>query len=629
MTAPARLQFATGGLSLFATRSLKAGTPLGVATPSWSMFSLIVTGTPCRGPRASPRRTASSARSAAARAWSASSTVTAFRAGLTAASRSSTARVASWLEIRRVRIAPARSTASQRHRSRSMEPPRGAPAILHPRCDIFPRTREAPMPLNRFVAVTVALFALALVGPARAETTLRVVMHSDLKIVDPIWTTAYIVRNHGYMIYDTLFAMDAKGEIKPQMVDKYDVSADKLTYTMTLRDGLLWHDGKPVTAEDCVASIKRWAAKDSMGQKMISFVQDLQVVGPKTFKIVLKEPTGLVLSVLGKPSSNVPFMMPKRVAEIDPSTQISDFTGSGPFVFRKEEWKPGDKAVYVKFPQYKPRSEAPSGLAGGKVARVDRVEWRAIPDHQTAINALLAGGIDFVEAPPHDLYPVLKADSNVRLVTLNPLGNQYTFRYNTLHKPFDNPKVRQAVMWAFNQEDFLKAVIGDRQYYKVCQSLFPCGTPLESRKGFDAGFLVESNVAKARALLQEAGYDGTPIVLMHSTDLAVLTNLAPVAKSLLERAGFKVDMQSMDWQTLVSRRAKKDSPAAGGWHAFLTSWVSADILNPVMAGFLHSACDRAMFGWPCDQEMETPPDPFARETDPAKPETNPQALPGP
>ena len=233
--------------------------------------------------------------------------------------------------------------------------------------------------------------------PALAETTLKVVMHSDLKIVDPIWTTAYIVRNHGYMVYDTLFAMDAKGEIKPQMVDKYDVSADRLTYTMTLRDGLLWHDGKPVTAEDCVASIKRWAAKDSMAQKMMGFVKELQVVNPKTFRIVLKEPTGLVLGALGKPSSNVPFMMPKRVAETDPNTQISDFTGSGPFVFKKEEWKPGDKAVYVKFGKYKPRPEPASGLAGGKVVKVDRVEWKWIPDHQTAINALLAGEVDYLE----------------------------------------------------------------------------------------------------------------------------------------------------------------------------------------------------------------------------------------
>jgi peptide/nickel transport system substrate-binding protein len=475
--------------------------------------------------------------------------------------------------------------------------------------------RRAPLLL---ALVTAIALTAGTAPPVVAETTLRVVMHSDLKIVDPIWTTAYITRNHGYMIYDTLFAMDAKGEIKPQMLERYDVSGDKLTYTLTLRDGLAWHDGKPVTAEDCVASVKRWSAKDSMGQKLMTFVKDMTIVNAKTFKIILKEPTGLVLQALGKPSSNVPFMMPKRVADTDPNTQISDFTGSGPFVFKRDEWKPGDKAVYVKFAQYKPRTEPPSGLAGGKVAKVDRVEWRAIPDHQTAINALLAGELDYVEAPPHDLLPVLKGDANVKLVDINPLGNQYTFRFNTLHKPFDNAKARQAVMWSFNQEDFLKAVIGDRNYYKVCPSLFPCGTPLESRKGFEGGLLIESNVAKARALLKEAGYDGTPVVLMHSTDLVVLTNLAPVAKSLMEKAGLKVDMQSMDWQTVVARRAKKDPPSAGGWNAFLTSWVAADILNPVMAGFLNSSCDKAMFGWPCDQEMEKLRDDFARETNPAK-----------
>ena len=308
--------------------------------------------------------------------------------------------------------------------------------------------------LRRTVTLSLVLSLMGAVGsaaPAAAQNTLRVVMHSDLKIIDPIWTTAYIVRNHGYMVYDTLFAMDAKGDIKPQMLEKYDVSGDKLTYTLTLRDGLLWHDGKPVTAEDCVASIKRWGAKDSMGQKLMSFVKDMPVVNAKTFRILLKEPTGLVLSALGKPSSNVPFMMPKRVADGDPNTQLSDPIGSGPFVFKKDEWKTGDKAVYVKFDKYKPRSEAPSGLAGGKVAKVDRIEWRAIPDHQTAINALLAGEIDYIESPPHDLYPVLKADKNVKLVSLNPLGNQYTFRFNVLHKPFDNAKVRQAVLYAFNQ----------------------------------------------------------------------------------------------------------------------------------------------------------------------------------
>ena len=289
------------------------------------------------------------------------------------------------------------------------------------------------------LAVAAALSGLS--APVNAQKTLRAVMHSDLKILDPIWTTAYIVRNHGYMIYDTLFATDEKGEIKPQMVGKYDVSADQLTHTFTLREGLLWHDGQPVTAEDCVASIKRWAAKDSTGQKLMSFVDNLAVKDEKSFSMTLKAPTGLVLLGLGKPSSNVPFMMPKRVAETDPNTQISDFTGSGPFVFKRDEWKPGDKTVYVKFDKYKPRSEPASGFAGGKVANVDRVEWRAISDHQQAINALLAGEIDFVEAPPHDLLPLAIADSNVKLYDWNVLGNQFTFRPNWTAKPFDNAKI--------------------------------------------------------------------------------------------------------------------------------------------------------------------------------------------
>ncbi|MGA2127678.1 MAG: ABC transporter substrate-binding protein, partial [Xanthobacteraceae bacterium] len=445
---------------------------------------------------------------------------------------------------------------------------------------------------------------------------LKAVMHSDVKIVDPIWTTAYISRNHGYMVYDTLFAMDEKGEIKPQMVDTWEQSADKLTFTFKLREGLLWHDGKPVTADDCIASIKRWAAKDTLGQKVMSFVDTMTAQGPRSFTIKLKEPTGLLIFALGKPSSNVPFMMPRRVAETDPSTQISDFTGSGPFVFKSDEWKPGDRAVYVKFDKYKPRPEPPSGLAGGKVVKVDRVEWLAMSDQQQAVNALLAGEIDYVEAPSHDLLPLLTADSSIVLVDANPLGNQFTFRPNHLQKPFDNPKIRQALWYAFNQKDFLEAAIGDPKYYKVCKSMFPCGTALASDKGMDG--LLESNVQKARALLGEAGYDGTPVVLMHSTDLQVLTNLAPVAKSLMERAGFKVDMQSMDWQTVVARRAKKDPPGAGGWSAFLTSWVSADILNPVMTNFTNAGCDKALFGWPCDAETEKLRDQFARATEPAE-----------
>jgi peptide/nickel transport system substrate-binding protein len=467
-------------------------------------------------------------------------------------------------------------------------------------------------------ALAVAVLGTSLIAPPvlAQQGTLKVVMHSDLKIVDPIWTTAYITRNHGYMIYDTLFAMDANGDIKPQMVDKYSVSADGLNWSFTLREGLLFHDDKPVTAEDAVASIKRWAQKDSLGQKMNSFVKEWKVVDAKTFTATLTSPTGLMLLALGKPSSNVPFIMPKRIAETSPNEQIKEYIGSGPFVFRVDEWKPGDKAVYTKFAKYKPRAEPPSGMAGGKVVKVERVEWRTIPDPQTAVNAIIAGEVDMVEDVKSDLLPVVGKDPNIKMFDQNPLGNQYVFRFNTLHKPFNDPKIRQAMFYALNQEDFLKAVHGDAKYYKLCKALFVCGTPLATDKGMDG--LLESNFKKSRELLAEAKYDGTPVVLMHSTDLEVLTNLAPVAKSLMERGGFKVDMQSMDWQSLVARRSKKDAPNAGGWNAFMTSWVAADVLNPVGAAFLNSSCEKALFGWPCDEQMEKLRDNFARETDPAK-----------
>jgi peptide/nickel transport system substrate-binding protein len=473
--------------------------------------------------------------------------------------------------------------------------------------------------LSRTLKGAVASAALALFvssGAALAETTLRVVKSGNLTILDPIWTTAYVTRDHGYLIYDTLFAADENNQVKPQMVDTWKVSDDKLVWTFTLRDGLEWHDGKPVTGEDCVASIKRWMARDTMGVKLADFVKEFKVVNAKTFQMVLKEPYGLVLDSLGKPSSNVPFMMPKRIADTDPFQQIKEYIGSGPFIYKTDESKPGEKHVYVKNPKYKPRAEPPSGLAGGKVVKVDRVELIEMPDVQVQVNALIAGEIDMIEAPPHDLLPVLRADKNVALEDWNPLGQVFIIRFNHLVKPFNNPKIRLAALYAINQEDYLKATIGDPKYYKVCGAAFICGTPNASDKGSE--ILIKSNFEKSKALLKEAGYDGTPVVLMQSTTLPVLTNTAPVTKSLLEKGGFKVDMQSMDWQTLVTRRTKKDPPEKGGWNIFHTYSVSADALNPISNSYFAANGAKAWFGWPTDPEMEKLRDAYARETDPAK-----------
>jgi peptide/nickel transport system substrate-binding protein len=467
--------------------------------------------------------------------------------------------------------------------------------------------------MKNFLKFTTAL-ALLSPMPAFAQKTLTAVMHAELKVLDPIWSTAFITRAHGYMIYDTLFAVDDKGLIKPQMVDKYTQSPDGLTYTFTLRDGLKWHDGAAVTSDDIIPSIKRWAVKDAVGQKIMTFVDSMSVTDAKTFVIKLKEPTGLLIFGLGKASSNAPFMMPKRVAETDPNKQIEDTTGSGPFIFKKDEWKPGEKIVYTKNTAYVPRNEPSNGLAGGKVVNFDTVIWRVMSDQQQAINAASRGEVDVVEQPPIDLLPLVKADKNLKIVNYYPQGLQYTFRFNSLHKPFDNPKIKQALLYAFSQEDFLKGMVGDPDFYKTCLALFGCGQPYESTAGMEGGIL-EGNINKARALLQEAGYDGTPVVLLHSTDLAVLTNLAPIAKQAMEKAGFKVDMQSSDWGTIIGRRAKKDAPSAGGWNGMLTAWGAVDIYSPVTMAFLNSACEKAMFGWPCDAEMEKLRDNFARESD--------------
>lgn len=463
-------------------------------------------------------------------------------------------------------------------------------------------------------AFVAALAVVALTsGALRAETTLRVALHSDLKIIDPVWTSALITTHHGFMVYDQLFALDQKLSVRPQMVDTWTLSDDKLTWTFKLRDGLAFHDGAPVTAEDCIASIKRWSVKDGMGQKLMSFIKELKTVDDKTFQFLMKEPYGLVLDTLGKATSNVLFIMPKRVADGDPNTQLAEPIGSGPYIMKRDEWKPGEKTVYVKNTKYVPRNEPPSGFAGGKVVNVDRVEWVWIADSQSQVNALLSGEIDLIEAPPHDLVPLFKKDPNIQLFVAAPMGRQYALRFNVLHKPFDNMKLRQAVAYALNQKDFLDGVVGNPDYYVICKSAYPCGSPNETTKGWEDK--LESNLAKARQLVAEAGYDGTPVVMMQSTDVSALSNLAPIAKSFMEKIGLKVDLQAIDWQSVVSRRAKKDPPSQGGWNVFFTSWGSIDVMDPVSTNFMNASCEKATFGWPCDAELEKLRDTYAREGD--------------
>lgn len=465
------------------------------------------------------------------------------------------------------------------------------------------------------IAATAA--GTAIYGRAFAQTpkrggTLRFIPMADLKVLDPIWTTTYTTRDHGYMIYDTLFATDANLQIRPQMVDSYTVSRDYMKYNFTLREGLRFHDGQAVTAEDCVLSLQRWGKKDPLGRFLLTATGKLQAVDKKTFVLELKEPFGLVLEALGKPSSNVPFIMPARLAATSENEQVKEPIGSGPYRFVKAEWRPGSEVVYERNPDYVPRNEPPSGAAGGKVVWLDRVVWRYIPDPSTASAALEAGEMDYWGWPPLDFVSRFEKNRNFSVVVTDPIGSQGWIRPNHLYPPFDSKKARQALLWMVDQKMFLQAAVGQSKYYRTCPSYFTCGgTPYETAAGAPA----RQDLGRAQQLMKEAGYDGRPVVLLDPTDISITHALALVTRELLTQIGVNVDLQAMDWMTLVARRAVKKPPKEGGWNIVNTRVISSDAISPDLNFGLTSNCDQAPFGWPCSEKMEKLRAEFVRATD--------------
>lgn len=468
----------------------------------------------------------------------------------------------------------------------------------------------------RWLALLLVVGGFGLTTPALAQDkTLRVVQQSLVRIYDPHFTTSFYTRDFGYLVFDTLLSMNDKFEPQPQMVDRWEISPDKLTYTFTLRDGLKWHDGQPVTAEDCVASLKRWAARDGMGQTLMSFTQDMSPIDAKTFRIALKEPYGQVLQTLAKINSTVPFMMPKRLADTSPSEQIKEVIGSGPFRFRPDLTQPGIKVVVEKFADYVPRKEAPSWTAGGKIAKVDRVEMVSIPDPTTQVNALINGEVDYIDWVTTDLLPLVERSKDAQVKVVNELGYIGLVRFNQLHPPFNDVRMRQAVSLAMNQSDYLQALIGNPKYYKVCPSFFGCGMPLETAVGAP-----KRDLEKAKQLIKESGWNtSTPIVLLHVTDTNTIAPQGLVTAQLLRSLGLTVDVQAMDFTTFAGRRINMSPMAQGGWNIAHTTQTGPDIANPVVSiGLISSGPPNAWWGWPKDDEMEKLRGAFARESDPKK-----------
>lgn len=451
--------------------------------------------------------------------------------------------------------------------------------------------------------MTSALILAGGMAIASAETTLRFVPHADLQALDPMGSIADIVKTHGFMIYDTLYGLDENFVPQPQMVKDLAISEDRKTYRFTLRDGLKWHDGAPVTAEDCVASLKRWAARDAAGQLMARVLTEMKVVDEKTFELVFAEPYGLVLESLSKVASNIPFMMPKRIAETDPYKEIQEYIGSGPYQFARDEWVPGNKVVYKKFEDYVPRDEPASGFAGGKIAKVDRIEWLIIRDQQTALSALLGGEVDLWEDPSLDLLPVVEASDGIETKVINETGKQALLFFNHVVPPFDDPKARQAMFWLTNQETYLQAINGNPDFYRTCASFFTCGMPMETDAGLDA--LKAPDPEKAKALFKEAGWDfSKPIVILDPTDETIAHPSTVVTVQAMRDIGLTVDVQAMDWATMLKRRNSKEPTGNGGWN-LVHSYVGGQVVStPVWSITFSAACEKGIFGWPCDKDLE-------------------------
>jgi len=464
-------------------------------------------------------------------------------------------------------------------------------------------------------ALAAAALAASATGSAMAQSNvLRVVPQADVKILDNHIASVQVTKIFALMVHDTPFAWDYKLGAKPQMVENWAVSADKLTYTFTLRPGLKFHDGTPVTAKDVVASVQRWAKRDVIGQRLASYTSEMAAVDDRTFTLRLKEPYGFVEFSLGSAGGQMPVIYREADAKTDPMTAISTGIGSGPFVMNRDEWKPGAFVAFKKNTDYIPRSEPVDGLTGGKIVNVDRVEWHIIPDAGTVAAALIKGEVDFWDSPATDQLGPLVNNKDVVIDKLPPFGNYGGLRVNSLLPPFNNVKARQALAYLFDQKDFMAAAYGDQKWWQVCYAYYVCGGPWGTEAGSEP--YRKKDLAKAKALLAEAGYKGEKLTLITTNELPQIGAMAQVAAANLKEAGVDVEMIVSDWGTVVSRMLKKDPVPQGGWNMFTTWFTGTTMHSPLTNIGTNMSCEGNNWaGWPCDAEVEKLRDAFLRATD--------------
>ena len=453
-----------------------------------------------------------------------------------------------------------------------------------------------------FLVGAVAASGVAL--SAEAQSVLKFVPQANLGVTDNLVNSSSIVHQHSYLIYDNLFAVDEHFAPKPQMVESWALSPDGLTYTFKLRADLKFHDGQAVTTKDVVASVARWAVRDSVGQQLRAAGLEPGVVDDTTFTLKLRQKSGLVIDALAKPSASALFIRREAEAKTEPTVPIPDTIGSGPFRFVRDAYVPGSKAVYEKNPAYVPRAEPASGYAGGRVPKVDRVEWTFLPDSNSAVAALMAGEVDYYETPPIDFLARLKANPQIVVKAHSASGAMGLIRPNFLHPPFNSPKGRQALAHAVNQEDYMRVAAGsDPANWKACWAWLVCGTPAASEAGAEK--YKTKDVAKAKQLLAESGYKGEKVVVLLAADNQIIRSLTEVTISNLREIGLNVDVQQMDLAAVFARRFKREVPEEGGWSMFHTWGFGYELGSATTNIVLNSPCDGTGYaGFACDEEMQ-------------------------
>ena len=447
--------------------------------------------------------------------------------------------------------------------------------------------------------------AAALARPAigAASKTLIFVPQTNLTSLDPVWTTATVTRNFALMVYENLYGRDQAFNPKPQMVDGHVIDNDGLRWTMKLREGLLWHDGTPVLARDCLVSLQRWLKRDPTSVIIDARVAEITAPDDKTLVWRLKKPFPLLPHFLSKVQPQ-PVMMPERLAATDPYKQITEIVGCGPFRFLKDEFVSGARASFARFDKYTPRQEPPSYTAGGHQVNVDKVEWRVIPDSATAANALTAGEVDWVELPQPDLIPMLKKAAGVTTGLLDLYGTVALLRPNHLHGPTNNPGVRRAMMAAIDQRETMTAAMGDDPTtWKAPMGYVVPGSPSASEAGMDT-VRVRKSIDEIKRMLDKAGYAGETLVFMHPIDQLIYHAVATVAADAFRKIGMTVDEQMVDWGTVVQRRPSKEPPTKGGWSMFPAGAPGPEFADPLLSNPMRSNGAKAWFGWPEDNRIE-------------------------